>query len=154
MGDADIADLPRRLHLPQGREMGAPVLQIVDLDQVNDLGAQPLGRPAHLGDPLLLAASPDLGREKDARAHPQLGDEIAGHRLGAGIHRRGVDHPPPGINQPPHHLLQRRPLCGVLADIEHAPGAEPDDRHRLAGRWDRPGDHRRSGHGVRAPKKR
>ena len=37
MGDADIADLARLLHPPQARQMRAPVDEIVDLHQVDDL---------------------------------------------------------------------------------------------------------------------
>ena len=43
-------------------------------------------------------------------------------------------------------------LLPVAADVEGLRGAEADHRHRLAGRWDRAGDHRGSFHGDRAPK--
>ena len=127
MGDADIADLALFLHLPQRREMGAPIEEIVHLDQVENRALQELGRAAHLRNPRLAPAGPHLGGEKDARSRAGLGDEIAGHRLGAAIHRRGVDNLAAGIEQEAQHLGERLAGGGALANVEDLRGAEPDD---------------------------
>src|SRR5439155_8482393 len=91
MGDADIANLAFFLHLPERREVGAPILEIVHLDQIDDRALQQLGGAPHLRDPRLAPAGPDLGGEKNARPRAGLGDEIAGYRLGTAIHWRGID---------------------------------------------------------------
>src|SRR4051794_8573792 len=70
MGDADIADLSRRLHLPQGREMRLPIEQVVDLDQVQDRALHPLGRAPHLRDAGVAAAGPYFGRENTRGLRP------------------------------------------------------------------------------------
>jgi hypothetical protein len=99
-------------------------------------------------------ADPHLGREEHLLAHAETGDNVADHRFAAAIHRRGVDHPAAGSDEALHHLAQRPARSLVLADIEDRPGAEADDRHRLARGWDRAGDHRGFSHGLTAPELR
>ncbi len=40
MGDADVADAPLRFPFTQGRQMGLPIEQVVDLHQVDTFGTQ------------------------------------------------------------------------------------------------------------------
>ena len=72
MGNADIADAAFLLHSPQARQVRAPIDQIVDLHQVDHLGAQQLGGLPHLFDAALAARCPHLGREEGAQIGRQL----------------------------------------------------------------------------------
>jgi len=114
----------------------------VDLHQVDDRAFQQLGRALHLRDALAATADPHFGREKDLIARAEFADYVADHSLAAAIHRRGIDHCAATRDEPVHDLAQRPARRIARADIEHRPGAEPDHRHRLTGRWDRPRDHR------------
>jgi len=79
--------------------MSAPIHEIVNLHQVDHLGAQQLGRAPHLFDAAIAACGPHLGRDKGSRPRIQFSQKIAGDRLGPAVHRRAVDHPPAAIEQ-------------------------------------------------------
>src|SRR5207237_7484604 len=135
----------------QARQMRAPINEIVDLHQVDDLRAQQLARPPHLLDPALAARRPHLGREKWARVPRRVAQEIAGNRLGPSIHRRAVDHPPAALEEQLQHFAQWAPDRRIGADVKSPPGAEADDRHWFPGRRDRAGPHQRRGAGASRP---
>ena len=130
---------------PQRRQMGAPIEQIVDLDQVERPGfatTRPSGASARC--PARARWSTPWSRERRAAAG-RLGDEIAGDRLRRG--RTSARCRSSGRRHRPAPAAPRAaaPARGIVgADIEHLPGAEPDHRHRLAGRRDRARDHRAS----------
>jgi hypothetical protein len=71
----------------------------VDLHQVDHVGAQQLDGAPHLTDPGIPAGRPHLGREKTPVTGTQVGQQIAGDRLGSAVHRRRIDYPPAGIEQ-------------------------------------------------------
>jgi hypothetical protein len=66
VSDPDITDAPLILHAAQRRQMGAPIHEIVDLNQVKDFGLQQLRGAAHLSDPAFAPRRPYLGRKKSA----------------------------------------------------------------------------------------
>jgi hypothetical protein len=133
MGDADIADPTFAPEPPQCREMHAPIDQIVDLHQVDDVAAQQACRALHLRKAGLASGNPHFGGEKSAWPRAKRGDEVARDTLGAAIHRRAVHHSCFGSEQPAQDLTQRPARGFVGSDIENRPSAQTDNRELFTG---------------------
>ena len=154
MRDAEIADAAGRLPLSQCPEVRSPVEEIVDLDQVEPRGAQPLERLLHLRRAGVASARPDLRGQEELVGDRELGGEVADDRFGRAVHRRGVDHATAHLDEVPEHVFQGRPLGWRAADVEHAPRAEPDRGNRLAGRRNRTTQHPGRGPGSSRKRRR
>jgi hypothetical protein len=106
----------------------APVDEIVHLLQV-DPAAVELELTLVLPPALGFGVRPDLGRDdRLGAARAQRGPE---HLLGAAVHRRRIEQPGAGVEQRCDDAIGAWLLSG--AEVEHAPGAQPDDRHAESG---------------------
>jgi len=65
-GDADIADLALLLPLPEGRQVGFPITQVVNLHEVHDRNPHEPHGFLHLFDAVLFSVDPDFGRSKES----------------------------------------------------------------------------------------
>ena len=101
---------PGVLPAAQRREVGAPVEQVVDLHQVDAVGAQQPHRCLHLPHAFVAAPGPDLGGEEGLGAAAARREQLAGRRLGAAVHRRAVEHLAAGVEQRVDHAGQQRVL--------------------------------------------
>ncbi|MNI24304.1 hypothetical protein D3C73_779180 [compost metagenome] len=135
MGDADVTNAPLFLPLAQGRQVGFPVQQVVDLHQVDAIGLQQPEGLLHLCDALLTPASPHLGGQERWRARLVDRQQLAGGLLGAAIHGRAVDHRPALLEQRTEHPRQLS-VGGIgRRHIKTAIGAHADHRQGfVAGR--------------------
>jgi hypothetical protein len=100
----------------------------VDLLEV-DAPVEPLQLTRELRPPLVDGARPDL--RGDERRLAPVSQRRPEHRLGAPVHRRGVEEPAAGVQRGGDDGVRHRLLIG--ADVEDRPGAEPDDGDLDAG---------------------
>ena len=131
--DAGIAERPRLLHGFERVEVRLPFDQVVDLQQVEAPEPPPAGRFRDLRR-AVGGAGPDLVGGEEARRTAELRERIADHRLRGPVHGRGIDHAPARLEKGGHDGAALGAEQRVAADIEGDPAAEPDRRHRLAGR--------------------
>ncbi len=110
--------------------MRGDIDEVVDLHQVHALDAQAPERVLHLADARVAAAGPDLGGDEKPVAHAELGDQVAGDRLGRAVHGRRVHDIPV---QELQHLPQGRTCGRIAADVEGLPGADTDGGKLFAG---------------------
>ena len=114
VGDAEIADAALGLPGAQGRQVRAPVEQVVDLHQVDAVGraaaridrsicAMPASRPVVQ----TLVARKALSRVPAAASRSPTTPSARA------VHRRAVDHRAAGLEQHLQHLGERRALVGA-----------------------------------------
>ncbi len=144
MGQAGVADLALRLERLGDGDLGLPVAQVVVLQQVELVGAQPPQRVVELGEAGRAAFGRELAGEEGPRVPLLLGEQVAEHVLGAAIVRRGVDRARAGGEEQRQHLAQRVAFIGAAADLEATGGAHADHRQRFIAGWDRAGLQRAS----------
>ena len=89
--DADVADLSLLFPLAQRRQIRAPIDEVVDLHQIDAIGAQQSKRIFHLRDAGLLSLRPHFRRDKCFRSQIAHGEQFAGGFFRAAVHRRTVD---------------------------------------------------------------
>ncbi|MNE84489.1 hypothetical protein D3C80_1814020 [compost metagenome] len=85
MGHADIACQPLCLELTGIRQLALPVTQIMDLQQINLIGAQATQRACPLRLRSSVAVSSDLGRQERVAAPATLLQQLAQHRIGTAV---------------------------------------------------------------------
>ena len=148
--DAEVADAALFLPGAQRRELRLPVDQVVDLHQVDAVGAKELDRPFHLRDAGFTSARPHLGGDERLVACLHRRQHVADDALRGAVHRRGIDDRAAVGEQDPQHFDQRRPVGGARSDVEGPPRAAADDRQRFAGRRNRARVHPVTHRGVGA----
>ncbi|MCY1541788.1 hypothetical protein D9M68_774910 [compost metagenome] len=136
VGDTDVAHLALRFQLAQQGQLGAGVLQVVHLHQVQLVGPQGAQAGLDLGHATLTAGGGNLRREKGlalgAGAFEQFaGDLLRGTVTGCGIDQRGA-----AVDKGAHHLVQGLEAGLLEAHIEGARGAQADYREHLAAAGD------------------
>ena len=122
--------------------------EIVDLHQIDAIGAHQLERALHLRDAGGAAARPHLRGEKGALAVATL-EQFADDSFGAAIHRRAVEHRAARAEQRGEHIGQALVAGAADADVEAEIGAAADDGQLLAGRRDGARFHRSAAFEVR-----
>jgi len=75
-----------RLHASERRQVRSPIDEVVNLHEIDGVGAQQRGRAPHLLDPGLAPARPHFGGEKHLGLRPRCCHEIARHRFRLAIH--------------------------------------------------------------------
>lgn len=123
MRDAEVADAPLLLPLPQRGEVIARAEEVVHLHQV-DAAAQQSRRSLHLLDAGRASARPHLCSHEERVADAGLLGGPAEDLFGAAVHRGGVDERAAELHEAPQHVRGRR------AAGERLPGAEADDGDR------------------------
>ena len=88
---------------------------------------------------------PDLGREEGFAAPAAGGEQLAGGRFGAAVHRRAVEHLAAGVEQRRDDAGQERVAGSSRRLVEADVGAAADDGQRLAGGRDRTRVHAAAG---------
>ena len=91
-GDADIAELPVRLHGEQRLEMRLPCDEIVDLHEIEARHAPEAPRLLDLRWSVRGRRGPDLVGRKQALGPAELFEPVADDRLRGAVHWRGIDH--------------------------------------------------------------
>ena len=132
MRDADVTNAPLLFALTQGRQVGLPVQQIVDLHQVDAVGLQQPKRVFHLGDARFFAMGPDLGRQKCRGARLVDRQQLPGALLGAAVHGRAVDQRATGQKQLIEDLRQQFVFIAAWSNVETAIGADANHRQGFA----------------------
>jgi hypothetical protein len=98
---ADVAHFARGFHCKQRRQVLLPREKIVDCDQVEAGDIPPLPRFRDLRAPARTGGDPNLVGGEDTRRPAQLREPVADHFLRRAVHRRGIDHPSPGVEEIP-----------------------------------------------------
>ena len=99
----------------------------MDLHQVEALDLQAAQGFFHLADAFGATARPHFGGEEGFWMRAGGGEQLAGHRLGATVHRRAVDHRATRAEQGLQHTGQALVFGAVGGDVEADVGAAADD---------------------------
>ena len=137
--NADIAYLALLLPLPEGRKVGFPILQVVNLHQVHYRNTHELHGFLHLLNAVLFSIDPHLGCGEKFLFILNLFKQLADHGLGAAVHRRRINDRAAFIEENLQDLPQLRHGSRIIAHIEGAGGPHPDNRKAFACRWNRVG---------------
>ncbi|MCY1402178.1 hypothetical protein D9M71_173140 [compost metagenome] len=133
MGNADITGLALLLQLASIGQLGLPIAQVVDLQQVDFVGTQAL----EAAGPLRLGFSPaiggDLGGQEALAVPAALFQQLAENAVGAPVVGRGVDHPAAAFEKCLQHRFELKVLGRTAFYLETARRTGTDHRQRFTG---------------------
>src|SRR6516165_4597920 len=143
-GDADVAHAPMRLHRLQRFKVGAPVEEVMNLNEIETIDAPEFARGLHLLHAKRLEHRPYLGGGEQWALSVGVLETVPNHRLGRAVHWRRIDQSPTAVEERLHDSRTIGALPFVTADIEGEPGAQADGGNLLArggnrAHQDRPG---------------
>jgi hypothetical protein len=136
MGVTEIPEPALGLPAAHGVKLRAPVDHVVDLHQVDRVGAEQAEGILHLGDALAPSPGPDLGGDESVVPASEVGQQVAGDAFRASVHGRGVDYRGTGIQKGCEDGAPAVAFGGAGTDVEAAPGADADGGDFFAGRRD------------------
>ena len=134
---AYVANTALLLESAEQLELGARVLQVVHLDQVDHFGLQRLEALFDLRHTTLAAGGGHLTGQKHLPTYIAALDQLTHHPVSIAVARRGIDHPCATLDEHPQHLEQGSHLVIVELNVMCPRGSQPDHRKHLAGRGNR-----------------
>ena len=151
-GDADVSHAPGGFQLLQDAELDRHVAEVVHLDEVHRLDAEPAegrldlrARGGGIGRAAAARRHVDLGRPEQLVRDAEFAREPAGDFLRRAVGRRRVEDRGAALDECGEHRAKPLDVRALGDAAKRGGAAEPDDRDLLAARGDGPRDERGRG---------